>query len=56
MVLKKMFKDFSIFSSGDPLKGSITVIIAKSNETVTRMLLTKFEVNLISSFRGVDQC
>ena len=33
--------------------GSISVI-ANSNETVTRMLLTK-EVNLTSSFRGVDQ-
>ena len=31
-------------------------IIANSNETVTRMHLTKFEVYLTSSFRAVDQC
>ena len=53
---KWCFKGFYIFSSGDPYKGSITIIIANSNVTITRMLLTKFEVNLTSSFRGVDQC
>jgi hypothetical protein len=49
-----MFKGFSIFSSADPEKRPIGMTRANSSVTVTRMLQTKFEVILLSSFRGED--